>query len=343
MKILIMMTGGTISTTVNSDGNLRADGKNTVSLLARHYMKHRCPEGFLPEFEYAHPLDILSENMTFGRLNTLIEAFKKLDFKRYDGIIVAHGTDTLAYTSTLLSLILAGEWDKPIFIVSADKTLSDSATNGYDNFAAACELIKDGFGAGVYVPYRNTDGVVYLHHGARLRQCGCFSSDFYSDGMVPYTEAKPYRISVEHSMLRMIGRLSDCILRIDPYVGLDYSVYSLGSRIRGILHTGYHSSTACVEHTNEDEPFSSRSVLYLLSKCKKQGIDLYISPLTRQMQSVTGIYSTTAELIKKGVIPVYSLTNEAAYMKLVLAYSLGYEGFEVECFIHRDVCGELIN
>jgi len=340
MKILIMMTGGTISTTVNKNGNLSADGHKTVSLLAENYLNKRCKNSKKVEFEYLHPLDILSENMTFARLNKLMSAFKETDLSKYGGIVVAHGTDTLAYTSTLLALTLAGVTDKPIFMVSADKTLTDEGSNGFDNFAAACELIIGGFDAGVYVPYRNSDGVVYLHHGAHLRQCANFTSDFYSHDMVPYKEAKPYRIAVEHSALQMLRKLQNCVMRIDPFVGLDYSVFRFGENIRAVLHTSYHSATACAERSGEGEAYSSSSLLYLLRECKRNKTDLFLSPLTEDMRVSSGTYSSTADLIKSGVIPVYSLTNEAAYIKLALAYSLGYEGDEVAYFLDRDICGE---
>jgi len=343
MKILIMMTGGTISTTVGDGGNLHADGKKTVSLLSREYYKRSGLSQNDVRFEYSHPLDVLSENMTFPRLNILLDELRCVSFNKYDGVIVAHGTDTLAYTSTLLALTLAGKTDKPVFLVSSDYTLTDNRANGHDNFSAACELILKGFGAGVYVPYRNSDGVTYLHHGAHLRQCANFTGDFFSYDMVSYTVAKPYHIAVEHPMLDALRYLDECVMRIDPYVGIDYSAYRPGKDIRAVLHIGYHSATACSERTAVGEPYTKRSVLYLINKCKAHGIDTYLSPLEEAMRLTSGRYSTTADIIRSGMKPLYSLTNEAAYMKLALAYSLGYEGEEIIPFIDRDICGEKLS
>lgn len=334
-----MMTGGTISTTVNDSGHLFANGKKTVSLLSEELLKN-CDYDIT--FDYSHPLDVLSENMTFPRLGRLLEAFRGVDREEYGAIIVAHGTDTLAYTSTLLSLVLAGWWDKPVFLVSSDYTLTDPRANGHDNFRAACELALDGFGAGVYVPYRNSDGVIYLHNGAHLRQCDNFTSDFFSADMCPYKEAKPYEIKAEHPILDMNMKLCENVLRIEPYVGIDYSVYSIGKGIRGVLHGSYHSATACVERRGEGEPYTRRSLLYLNERCKAAGVDLFISPLPESMRKTSGVYSTTAELISAGVKPVFGLTSEAAYIKLSLAYALGYEGEEIVPFMERELAGELL-
>lgn len=332
-----MMTGGTISTTANENGHLSANGRKTVSLLAQRLFERG---DYDVSFDYSHPLDILSENMTFPRLNRLLDAFSELDPEQYGAIIVAHGTDTLAYTSSLLSLALAGWWDKPIFLVSSDYTLTDERANGHDNFKAAVELALAGFGAGVYVPYRNSDGVTYLHHGAHLRQCDNFTADFYSADMRPYTEAKPYDIAAEYPLLGALRTLDECVMYIEPYVGIDYSLYRLPSHIRAVLHGTYHSATACAERSGADGVFTRRSVLYLQRECERKNIDLFLSPLPEDMRKTSGTYSTTADIIKTGAKPIFSLTNEAAYMKLCLAYSLGYEGDEVSLFLERELAGE---
>ena len=103
MNILIIMTGGTISTTVTPSGHLAANGKETVSLLSERYYETSGVLESEVSFEYSHPLDILSENMTFPRLNRLLDELRRIPYERYDGIVIAHGTDTLAYTSSLLS------------------------------------------------------------------------------------------------------------------------------------------------------------------------------------------------------------------------------------------------
>ena len=287
MKILVMMTGGTISTTVNKSGHLDANGKETVSLLADYFKKH---VSSAVDFDYCHPLDILSENMTFQRLNRLIDAFRGLDQSKYAAIVVAHGTDTLAYTSSLLALTLAGWLKVPLFLVSSDLTLTDANANGYDNFRAACQLAMGGFGAGVYVPYRNSDGVIYLHQGAHLRQCQNFTADFFSEDMCPFTEAKPYVAEAEHPILDQLARLTECVMRIEPYVGIDYSLFRLTEHIRGVLHGSYHSSTACVERRGSGEPYTRRSALYLAEECKRRGIDVFLAPLPKSMRETLGTY-----------------------------------------------------
>lgn len=339
MKILLIMTGGTICSR-QSGGVLSPDAGSAAPQLIDKL--HEDERFCRVEFEIMPVLDILSENMTLPRLWRLLAAFKGLSadkLSEISGIIIAHGTDTLAYTSSLLSLALAG-YGKPVFLVSSQYPLDNPNANGFENFRAAVGMIMLGFGSGVYVAYRNSDGVTYLHQGAHLEQCRSFTSNFYSSDMKPCLDAKPCVITSDKAPLYSLDRLEECVLKIEPYVGVDYSRYEL-SGVKAVLCGSYHSSTACVERGTKRQAFSKRSVLYLLQRCKARGIDFWLAGFDPQHGSLSGnTYSSTADLLYSGVRPVISMTSETAYMKLVLAYSLGYEGDEVETFMERQLAGE---
>ncbi len=343
MKVLLFMTGGTICSFSNEFGHLASNTDEAVPVLVDHLRD----EGYEDvEFEVVRALDTLSENMTFSKLNLILDAFRELEGRidSFDGVIIAHGTDTLAYTSSLLALALAGYSKKPIFLVSSNRTLSDPSANGHANFRAAVDLIANNFGAGVYVPYRNSDGVMYIHHGAHLKQCANFTDDFYSYDMMPIGEARPYSIAVEYPLLSSLGSLCDCVVRVEPYVGLDYSIYNFPKRIRAVLHGSYHSATACIERRHSGQAFSSRSLIYLLDRCKCDGIDVFLTPLKASQKSdMAGSYYTMVDLISHGIKPIFSMTSECAYMKLALAYSLGYEREEVELFLEREIASEKLD
>ena len=345
MKILLIMTGGTICSRLDG-GVLSSDTKYAAPLLIDRLRRDSRYDGV--EFEVLPVLDILSENMTLPRLWRLLEAFRSLDGRRdeFAGMIVAHGTDTLAYTSSLLSLALAG-YGKPVFLVSSQYPLVDPRANGFDNFRAAVDMIMLGFGEGVYVTYKNSDGVTYLHQGAHLEQCRSFTSNFYSSDMRPCLDAKPCAVTSERAPVFDLRGLEECVLKIEPYVGVDYSLYEL-SGVRAVLCGSYHSSTACVERGTKRQAFSKRSVLYLLQRCKANGVDFWLtgfdqSRFDQSGELNSGAYSTTADLLCSGVRPVLSMTSEAACMKLVLAYSLGFKGDEVEAFMERQLAGERLN
>ena len=342
MKIMLIMTGGTISSRMIGD-TISPDTETAAPMLVEKYRERTAD--YETEFEVDQALNVLTENMTFTKLGKLLDVFRGLISEEtlpYDGVIVAHGTDTLAYSSSLLALLLTG-FSLPVMIVSSNYTLDRPEANGLANFTAAAELIKKGFGKGVYVPYRNSDGITYLHRGARLEQCRNYTSDFFSRGMTPYDRAVPYETFVDYPPLSALEKLECCVMKVEPYVGLDYSMIEPDDGIRAVLHGSYHSATACVERSEPDEPYTKYSALTLLDKCRAKDIDFWLGGMPAGFDPYKGSYSTTADLCKSGAKPVWALTSECAYMKLSIAYSLGFRGADIETFLARDLAGELID
>ena len=97
MKILTVFTGGTIGST-KSGGIISPDSKNSYKLLEMYSKKDK-----KVEFTAVQPLNILSENMNGKFLTQLYKCISSYDLSRFDGVIVAHGTDTLQYTAAYLS------------------------------------------------------------------------------------------------------------------------------------------------------------------------------------------------------------------------------------------------
>ena len=161
-EILIIPVGGTICTSLSSEGTLKIDGK-AGSLLVESYLKSDSPYVGDVNFTLAENLYILSENMTIEKWNLIIETYRKhSSCKEYDGVILAHGTDSLAYSAALFSVILENT-KMPVFFVSSNERLESARANGNDNFRCAVECIAGNITPDVYVPYKNlSDGKMLL-------------------------------------------------------------------------------------------------------------------------------------------------------------------------------------
>jgi L-asparaginase len=289
----------------------------------------------------------LSENMTIAVWNRMIDYFRNVDFSAFDGVIVAHGTDTLAYSASMFALLLAG-LDVPVIFASSNAPLEhgDARANGAANFRAAVECIGYGIAPGVYATYRNvTDGRTYLHMGARLKQCADYSEDFHSAGALDITRLSPETLCGFPDSLPLarpllylpdLSPLSDCVLNIRPYVGIRYDAYRV-ENFRAVLHGTYHSGTACVSADG------SGSILRLLDACADAGTDLYLSPARNQGE----VYDTVPAMLNysrngRKIIPLYGMTEEAAYCKLLLYYSCGAIRERLPDFLTCDFCGEMV-
>lgn len=348
-KILLVLTGGTICSFADEHTNEQtADVASAKRLIVENFRrgasKYRSEADVV--FDIKTPLNILSENMTTEHLNTLIRALKSYDYSECDGVIILHGTDTLAYTASLLSVLLSGSLI-PFMLVSAQLPLYEAESNGNENFRRAVELIVEGVEPNVYAVYRNADektgeadGDMYVHLGAHLLQCAERSNNFYSKDMVRIDANAPNYKGVESRrgdmLLYSVPELSSCVLYIKPYVGIDYRFYSLDG-VRAVLHGVYHSETACV-NPYDDEKHSSHSVLSLKERCDERGIPFFAEPCEDSAYK----YETTGILLRRGAYNVSSMTSEMTYVKLLLGCSLGYLGDELAEFVKREINGERI-
>ncbi len=323
-KILVLLTGGTICSFIDEEGRRYCDASKVNIIEA--FKQGNSPFAGSVVFESLMPLDILSENMTLAAWEILLDCFRNdVNFSDYAGIIVLHGTDTLAYTTSLLSFALAGV-DLPVILVSSQLPLSFENANGNANFKAAVELIMNGILPNVYAVYKNSDGKIYLHYGAHLKQCENFNDDFFSKDCVEISNTNATfcgkKFETNHKYFERLSTLSSGVLKIEPYTGLDYNMYNLEG-VHAIVHGTYHSETACVSG-------ESSSLLSLLSRC--EGIPVFLAPCSAD----TYKYVTTGEILAGGAVPV-SLSTNTAYIKALLGVSLGFSGDELISFMNKSI------
>ncbi len=340
-KILLILVGGTICTALNEHGTLSISEGAGVKLVEKFKSSDSLFKDKV-EIKVTENLFILSENMSIPNWNLMLDTYKKyINSDNFDGVIFAHGTDTLAFSTALFSLILANT-DIPVFFVSSNARLDSKRANGNDNFRYAVELICKGIDPNVYATYKNiSDGRMYLHLGSRLKQCANYSEDFFSKGTIDITEISDktlkeindrYHQKEKSPFINIYDdwHLKNCVLMITPYVGLDYNSFNY-SKFSAILHGTYHSGTAC------SEPYEN-SVLQLIDLCEKENpdIDIYLSPSKNSGE----IYDTVRVIDshKSNKIRfLYGCTNETAYAKLVLAYSVFKDKKDIEKFINTNI------
>ena len=338
-NILLVLVGGTICTSLNQHGTLSVNEKAGVKLKS-NFENSNSPYAKKVNIDITENLFILSENITVEKWNLIIDTYRKYtENKKYDGIIFAHGTDTLAYSSALFSMLLSGT-DVPVFFVSANERLDSPKSNGNDNFKCAMECICQNIHPNIYVPYKNiSDGKMYLHMASRLEQCKNYSEDFYSTGMIDITDITDENCNQHFDKIKKLfpkgkkavniydsWNLKECVLMITPYVGVNYSIFNY-KPFKAVLHGTYHSGTACAQQSIYNNKYDDHSLLYMIDQCSTLGVDTYISPskLTGEVYETTGIIGNHIANDKK-INFLYGLTNETAYAKLVIAYSM----FETE-------------
>ncbi len=347
-NILLILVGGTICTATNEFGTLSVNEKAGV-MLKENYLHSDSAFADSVEIDLTKNMFILSENMTVNKWNSIIAMYrKKVVNSNYDGVIFAHGTDSLAYSSSLFSMALS-DTEIPVFFVSSNAKLSSPRANGNANFRYAVECICEGISPNVYVTYKNiSDGRMYLHLASRLKQCENYSEDFFSVGAMDITDMAPHnhreyfqRLDAMYPRdkkyplvsIRDAWELKNRVLMLEPYVGLRYDAIDF-SRFAAILHGTYHSGTVCVEDWEN-------SILGMIDECIDNPhvtADIYISPT----QLSGEVYETITTMYnhRRDELPVtflYGMTKETAYAKLVLAYSLYSDKEDILRFMETEI------
>ena len=363
-NILVVFTGGTIGSTA-SEGTIDTSSTAPFKLLQQfqqHYINHQ-----QIHFSTIQPLQILSENLAPCVWQTLIAAIEAQQPEQYDGIIITHGTDTLAYTAAALSFHF-NTLKIPMLLVASDYPLDDTRANGLENFICAVEFILQNIQVGVFVPYRNQQQRTQVHKGARLACSLQLSGDFFSvqgksfmqfenrqfSLLNPSTKtglrenSKKLTLPLERPALkgvegvevrritqtktpRIKANFSERILMIKPYPGLNYAHFNL-ENVDAVLHDLYHSGTACVS-TQWGENYS---LLEFIKRCGEQDIKVYMAPAIKS----TDAYQSTRALIEQGAEMIWNMSIEAAYVKLMLAYGNFSNEQQIMAFMDRDIAVE---
>jgi len=311
MKIELILTGGTIGSTADKNDVIDTNPEVTASMLIDDLYDRHPSYRKSVTFNASQPIDLLSENLRLSHWNDLIEHLKKVDTKKSRGIIITHGTDTLAFTANLLAVLFYGI-DIPVFLISSSKPLTEKNATGYDNFAKAVDLIRMRTNPSVYVPIKSKKGKMNVHGGNRLIQSADLSPDFLSAHHKLNNIGKIHeKLGAEEPLLYDINRLNANILTIAPYPGLDYNNYCLDD-VDAVLHRTYHSSTVSAGYSDD------YSVLKLKEHCEKKDIPVYFAPL---LSTSKKLYRSTDEIIKRGMIPLYDMTFEMSYIYLLIKHS----------------------
>ncbi len=322
MKIAVIFTGGTIGSSIQNDF-ISVDNKTKYLLLKKYENDNEII------FDTSSPYSILSENLSAKELNLLQEEISKKLSGNFDGIIVTHGSDTLQYASTAMEYAF-GTTQIPIIFVSANYPLDDERSNGYPNFEAAVEFIRNRIANSVFISYKNDNDIeTKIHIPSHTLQHNEINADVYSIDETTYAAYNGnftlYNEKLTNSNgLGLINYAIDSkILIVSSAPGQNYE-YSL-ENTKAILFRPYHCAT--LNTSNE----------MLVDFCKKaytKGIPMFVLGT----ESNTG-YESTRIYDELNIIPLLHGTFISAYIKIWIAISKEYD---IKKFMKKPIANEII-
>lgn len=346
-NILVIFTGGTIGSRkdnkkINVDSNL-------AYVLLEEFQKLNNSKNI--HFDTLHPYNILSENLIPSDWLILKKCLSEVEFTKYDGIIITHGTDTLPYTSAAISYLFR-DTNIPIVLTASNYPLGDERSRGLRNFSNSVDFIINNPKLGVFVVFENQFGESIVYLGTRLSQALPFTDEFDSPNAVPFGKMKdgkffitedPTNISMDQLLAIRERKLplekihfSPDILYIKPYPGIGYHYFDFHKRKpKAILHDLYHSGTACTREV-EDQHFAIKE---FMDYCNKHGVAFFIAPF----KNTDGdLYLSSHKLIEYGAIPLENISVEASIVKLMMAYGTFTNQEDIFQFIKSELFFEVI-
>jgi len=342
-RLSLISTGGTISSRID----YRTGGVRAALTAADLYSS--VPE--LKKYAYIEPEVLFSEyseNLTPRHWAAIAKTVgEKILSKKYKGIMVAHGTDTMHYTAAALSFALHN-LPIPVILVgaqrSSDRPSSDAALN---LLGAAIMAIKSKV-AGVFVAMHNSisDDLVSIHVGTRVRKNHTSRRDaFKSIDIEPIALVRGENIEIpksnseislperntEFDKLIVKPNFDKNVTLLKFYPGfdprwIDYSV-EIGSRIIILEGTGLgHVSKECIPSLKN--AIDHQVLVFMTSQCiwGRTSLD---------------VYETGRDLLSIGVIPLKNMLTETATVKAMWALGNFKNLDDVKNIMPQNVANEI--
>ena len=326
MKIAVIFTGGTIASR-KKEGYI-TPGEEQGEKLIEIYRKR---SGRQVSFETGCPYFILSENLSGILIRKLGMALEEKMEGDCDGVIVVHGTDTLQYSAAAMGYLF-GKGCKPVVFVSSNYILEDSRANGADNFYYAVEFIARKKG-GVWISYRNQDGITYIHRAGRVlphlpysdevfSACGQYFGKYEEGEFIANPAYKEREDAIKPLSCLSMEEYSG-IFMAAVYPGMQYSEYcsALSDKVKAVILHAYHSGTLRTD-APEFQAF--------LEAAERKGI-----PVCLTGASGENLYASMKEI--EGLIVPENMSPVAVYMKLWLLFANGREILELTESLGEDI------
>ena len=331
-RILIIYTGGTI-------GMIRTDNGYAPEKEKFHQLLDDIPElkaDEMPSWDMVDMDPLLdSSNITVHEWNAIGQLIAQ-QYDRYDGFVVLHGTDTMAYTASALSFTLRSN-RKPVILTGSQIPLCEIRTDARDNLITAMMVASD-------------DRVheVCLYFGGKLLRGNRsikYSADdliaFESPDFPPLAEAGieiRYNTSLllppgeGEFRLQMLQNVPIGVIKVFPGIQFELFDSIMTEKLKGIVIETFGAGNI---------PGNADMLLPIIRKASENGTIIIVCSQCPHGTVMLGAYETSAALKKAGAVSGYDITTEAAVAKLYYLFSTGLSGDEIRKRMEQNLRGEI--
>ena len=302
-KVLIINTGGTLAS-VNSERGL-TPGLTSQEMLKELRMVSGDLELVTEDFCSLDSANIFPEDWAAlaERIGTV--------YSDYQGIVVIHGTDTLAYTSSMLSFMLQNI-PIPVVITGSQLSISHPVADAMENCRCAIHMAASGC-PGVFAAFNRKVMLGCRTSKVRAMSFDAFESINYPNvgeisslGLYIRKETLPEKKGI----FRVQSNYSDKVFLLKLYPGINPSILKLLKEqgYRGVYVEGFGLGGM---------PFVKHDFAAAVQEVIEQGMAVLVGSQCRYEGSNLSVYETGLKALRGGVLQAYDMTAEAAVTKLM--------------------------
>lgn len=337
-RILLIYTGGTIGMIENAE--TKALQPFDFNHLIDNVPKLKMLNYVIENISFEHPIDSSDMNPEHWQE---IARVVEVNYHKYDGFVVLHGTDTMAYTASALSFMLEN-LRKPVIITGSQLPIGEVRTDGEENLITAVQiaaaidrngdpmvqevaiLFEDYLWRGNRATKRSADNfnAFKSHNYPQLAKIG-LDINFHEDALMRLHSEQPLR--VRYGL--------DCnIAVIDLYPGIRESAlrHALATPdTKGVVLRSFgagNGPTAQWFHAAIHDAVKRGVVVFNVTQCVGGSV-------------IPGRYAAGDSLTSAGVIGGADITTEAAITKMMFLFGQNYSTEEVVELLSRPICGEM--
>lgn len=331
-RVLIINTGGTIGMKKTEKGYAPARNYLAEAISGLADMKNENA----PIWElYELPRLLDSSDVTVNEWNEIAKIIYE-KYNEFDGFVVLHGTDTMAYTASALSFILEG-LDKPVVLTGSQIPLSEIRSDGKDNLITSLIIAADGVAREVSLYFSGK-----LLRGNRAVKMS--ADDLVAFDSPNYPHLADVGIDIKYNLsaignfareklsLRPLSSVPIGVLKVFP--GIQFGLFEsiMTEKLSGIVLETFGAGNI---------PSDSGSLIPIISRAFDSGSVVAVCSQCPSGTVSLGAYETSSALKTAGAVSGMDMTTEAAVAKLYYLFSIGISKKEIKNMMEQNLRGEL--
>jgi glutamyl-tRNA(Gln) amidotransferase subunit D len=334
-KILLLSTGGTIASKIDY-----RTGAVTPVLTAEE-LNSSVPElAKIANIDAEALLSEYSENIMPEHWLQIAEKINEYSKSDYSGIIIAHGTDTMHYTSSFLSFALAG-FPIPIVLVGSQRSSDRASSDAALNLIGATKFITESNVKGIYIVMHQdeNDDTLACHIGTRVRK-----NHTSKRGAFQTIGDNPAFIIAENQIQKNMSKDFFKINEFQPRIKLDTRVALVK------YHPGYNPKLLdqIIEMGYRGIIFEGTGLGHIgntmyesVKKANEKGIFLGMTSQCIDGRIRMTVYESGRDLLDLGIIPLENMIPEVALVKAMWAMGNFQNGEEIKKIMLENIASEL--